>query len=88
MKDRIELVMEQFDFEKVAAIMVLLDWKWTQLKRVPTADELRETAKKLLGDAANGGGCSSTGGLCACCGGEECPELTLDFTAVSSAVYP
>ena len=84
MKDRIELVMEQFDFEKVAAIMTLLDWKWSPLKRVPTVDDLRETAKRLLEGASENGGSSSTGGLCAYCGDDE---LILDFTAVSAAVY-
>ena len=40
-------ILGKFDFEKVRAVMVLMDWKWYGT-HVPTVDELRETARHHL----------------------------------------
>lgn len=60
-------IFDNFDFEKVKAVMDKLDWKWAFLKRldpkddfkektvtaIPTLDEIKETAAKLMWDCAN-----------------------------------
>lgn len=70
-KDKIIKILDEifdnFDFEKVKAVMDKLDWKWAFLKRldpkddfkektvtaVPTLDEIKEAAAKLMWDCAN-----------------------------------
>jgi len=39
-------ILDKFDFEKVHAFMVLTNWKW--FTRIPTVEELRDTAHGLL----------------------------------------
>ena len=60
-------IVDNFDFEKVKKTMDALDWKWSDLERfdpkqdfkkvkgyfVPTLDEIKEFAAKLLWDLAN-----------------------------------
>ena len=43
-------IMEEFDFDKVQNVMDYLDWKWAG--KYVTVDMLKETAERLLRDAA------------------------------------
>lgn len=45
---QIAFIIERFDFEKVHAIMNLLDWKWGQSQSVPTIQELRQASSDLM----------------------------------------
>jgi len=52
-KDIIDEIMEEFNFGKVESVMFHLNWRWaSEYKRTPNIDELRETAERLLKDAA------------------------------------
>lgn len=46
----IDEIMEEFDFDKVQNVMDYLDWKW--VGGYVTVDMLKETAERLLRDAA------------------------------------
>lgn len=48
----IDDIMDEFNFAKVLKTMEVLDWKWAASNGVPTMDELREQAERLLRDAA------------------------------------
>lgn len=47
---KIETLLERFDFQKVHDYMLLTNWTWvnTYGQSVPTVDELRSTAIRLL----------------------------------------
>ena len=63
-KEKINSVMEQFDFEKVQSVMEDLDWKWVGTKYgVPTVDEMKHEAKRLLVDAVESKSTCATGGF-------------------------
>jgi hypothetical protein len=51
----IDEIMDEFNFAAVHTAMVALDWKWavTSNNKVPTMDELRTEAERLLRDAAD-----------------------------------
>jgi hypothetical protein len=51
----IDEIMDEFNFATVHKTMVALDWKWavTSNNKVPTMDELRTEAERLLRDAAD-----------------------------------
>jgi hypothetical protein len=51
----IDEIMDEFNFAAVHKTMVALDWKWavTSNNKVPTMDELRTEAERLLRDAAD-----------------------------------
>lgn len=44
----VPLLMETFDFGRVAKVMAALDWKYAGHPASPTVDQLRQTAKDLL----------------------------------------
>lgn len=48
---KIDKVIERFDFEKVHKTMVALNWTWRD-EGVPTIKSMKETARKLLQNAA------------------------------------
>lgn len=66
-KQVLDNVFDNFDFEKVKKTMDALNWEWAFLKRldpkddfkektvsaVPTLDEIKEAAAKLMWDCAN-----------------------------------
>ena len=57
-------VLKNFDFEKVQKIMTSLDWKWCgTLHGVPTVDEIKALAHRLLVDAIYENTTIATGGL-------------------------
>ena len=51
----IDEIMDEFNFARVHTAMAALDWKWavTSNNNVPTMDELRTEAERLLRDAAD-----------------------------------
>lgn len=51
--DQIKIIMKEFDFEKVNRAMTLLDWQWFGVGRVPTIEEIKEVANRLLNDVWN-----------------------------------
>lgn len=48
--EKISQIIDRFDFQKVHEYMVLTDWKW--FDEVPTQEDLRRTATRLLVEAA------------------------------------
>ena len=48
MKDQIQKIMNNFDFEKVHNIMKFLNWTWFPWNIVPTVDMLKQEAESLL----------------------------------------
>jgi len=52
--EMIDEIMDEFNFATVHKAMVALDWKWATSKNyIPTMDELRKEAERLLRDAAD-----------------------------------
>jgi hypothetical protein len=50
----IDEIMDEFNFATVYKTMVALDWKWASSKNyIPSMDELRAEAERLLRDAAD-----------------------------------
>lgn len=81
---KIQDIMEDFDFQKVHDVMEKLDWKWAMSKNgVPTIDEMKAEAKRLLIDACIERTCVSTGGFRAvyeeCSQGDPDPYIGLEF---------
>jgi len=78
MSELIYTVMNDFDFERVHKAMVALDWEWkSELKKVPSIEELKSTAIYLLCSALRHKNKIRTGGFSA---SFEDGELYLDFT--------
>jgi len=76
-------IMSNFDFEVVNKVMVFLDWKWGWgfEGRIPTIEELKETARRLLMDVCEPGVSHiSTGGFSA---SKFMGKITLDFNVES-----
>ena len=83
-KMKIQNIMENFDFKKVHNVMGQLDWTWASTKYgVPTIDEMKCEAKRLLIDACIEKTCVSTGGFRAvyeeCSQGDPDPYIGLEF---------
>lgn len=81
---KIQDIMEDFDFQKVHGVMEKLDWKWAMSKYgVPTIEEMKTEAKRLLIDACVERTCVSTGGFRAvyeeCSQGDPDPYIGLEF---------
>ena len=51
LRDAIDQVMDWFDFDRVAQVMKILEWKWTGIG-VPSNPELRSAARSLMTTAA------------------------------------
>lgn len=49
-RDLIDQIMDNFNFENVHKTMVLLDWKWCTCNGIPTIEELRMSARKMMID--------------------------------------
>ena len=63
-REKIRDIMEDFNFQKVHNVMKTLDWKWAMSKYgVPTIDELKHEAKRLLIEACGEKTCVATGGF-------------------------
>lgn len=82
MKEKIEKVMQGFNFEEVYQVMKLLDWQWKNtdnLGAIPGIDRLKATARMLLEEVAEDDRDFShigTGGFYAT---KEDGELSLEF---------
>lgn len=56
MKEKIENIMNQFNFPKVHFVMKELNWKWylnddengSPMKKVPTVEEIKDSAETML----------------------------------------
>jgi hypothetical protein len=52
--DLVDDILESFDFNKVRKVMWHLDWKWSSASdEIPTIEELKREAKRLLVGAAD-----------------------------------
>lgn len=72
---KIQDILEDFNFQKVHDVMERLDWKWVMTKYgVPTIDELKREAKRLLIDACVEKTCVATGGFRAVYEAGETPD--------------
>lgn len=72
---KIQDILEDFNFQKVHDVMEQLDWKWAMTKYgVPTLDELKSEAKRLLIDACIEHTCVATGGFRAVYEAGETPD--------------
>ncbi len=50
MEEKIQTILERFDFQKVRDYMILTNWTWSNQngQSVPSVEELEATAKRLL----------------------------------------
>ena len=63
-EEHIQYIIENFNFEKVHTVMELLHWTWVMSNNVPTIDELKKIAARLLNDVSkNDYDSCSTGGF-------------------------
>lgn len=44
----IDNIMDNFDFNRVAKCMEVLEWKWCDVEGIPTEPDIRKSARKLL----------------------------------------
>ena len=88
-RSKIKDILKNFDFERVHSIMKMLDWKWATVKTdngIPSVDELKAEANRLLIAAATERTQVATGGFRAVyeadgeCDGD--PYIGLEFIAV------
>ena len=68
MKDQIDYIMDNFNFERVHVAMTALDWTWVDYLdmaklSVPTVPMLRKAARRLLTSAADGQITTASGGF-------------------------
>ena len=47
-REKIDLVLDNFNFEKVHKVMVAMDWEWFSCDGVPEICDLRIKARQLL----------------------------------------
>lgn len=91
-KEKIEYIMNEFDFAKVRRVMEFLDWGWYG-EGVPNVDVMRSTARRLLGNLTGSikSLSSATGGFRAYRStgetGEEHFTLTFDLESAESTYY-
>ena len=52
-EEKIECILDTFDFERVRTAMGALQWGWYCTGMIPTVNEMRKTAKRLLDLVAN-----------------------------------
>ena len=63
-KQKIESIMRHFDFERVHKVMEFLDWHWAfTSKGVPTVEEIKVEARRILIDACEEETNIATGGF-------------------------
>jgi len=68
MKDQIDYIMDNFNFERVHVAMTALDWTWVDYSdmsklSVPTVPMLRKAARRLLNSAVDGQITTASGGF-------------------------
>ena len=83
----IEKIMREFDFALIHKVMVITDWEWAfgDTDRIPTEEEIRANAKRILDAVVSSGRGLSTGGFEAGIDKDENgnPYLYLTFTLES-----
>ena len=88
MKEVIEKVLSNFDFEKVHGVMELTNWTWVQSSgKVPSVAIMKDVARGLLADVSymDAGSTVSTGGFRATkIQDEDIEGLSLEFVLVQS----
>ena len=88
MREVIEKVLNNFDFEKVRGVMELTNWIWAQSDgKVPSVAIMKDVARGLLADVSymDAGSTVSTGGLRATKIQDESTEgLMLEFVLEQS----
>ena len=62
-QEKIDNIMDNFDFSRVAKTMAALGWDWYGLADIPTEPEIRAQARKMLGETIRAGRGQSTGGF-------------------------
>ena len=78
-QNRIQEILDNFDFDKVQSVMQHLNWTWSlgaNTRGIPEIDDLKKLAKELLEDADANGYTIGSGGFEAKKLGDE---LTLQF---------
>ncbi len=62
-KDKINYIMNNFDFVRVYSVMSHLKWKWWFVdgERIPSVKEIKAVAKRMLVSATNGCSYSTDG---------------------------
>lgn len=82
----VKRILRNFDFKKVHKVMVQLNWKW--MGELPTIDDLREQAERLLVRVINDENCLSwqTGGFIVAKRG-ECLELAFYLETSETVLY-
>lgn len=88
-RSKIQDILKNFDFERVHSIMKMLDWKWAMVNHdngIPSVDELKAEAKRLLIAAATERTQVATGGFRAVYEADgtcdDDPYIGLEFIAV------
>lgn len=78
-QERIDNIMDNFDFNQVSLVMEALNWKWGNDDSSPTQSEIRSSARQLLKDLVCEPELSglATGGFFAT--RHPCGELDLKF---------
>ena len=88
--DKIEYILDNFDWEKVRKVMEVLDWKWSTSASnemvIPSFSTLRRNAKALLIQVSEGDYDSiKTGGFAACKLPDGHLELRFEIDSIDSA---
>lgn len=52
-EDQIRIILEETNFDKINRVMTFLDWTWFSYNGVPTIEQLKTEAKRLLEDVYN-----------------------------------
>lgn len=81
-QQQIDIIMDNFDFGKVAKAMKALGWRWHGCDGVPEEPELRKEARRLLrevADAEDFTGVSTGGFVAECHHYDEGKGLSLRF---------
>lgn len=90
-REKLEELIDSFEFDKVHKVMEELDWEWANLG-VPTIDSMKNCVRGLYTSienrVVNNEHCyCSTGGFCLSYNPDEDEELRLVFEAVTDSIY-
>ena len=91
-KQKLQELIDEFDFWKVENIMEVLEWTWAGIIGYPRKDDMIEVVRNLYNSIENrilkGEYCfCATGGFKLTFNPEEDNELSLVFEAVTNSVY-
>ena len=60
-RDKIDDVMDNFNFERIHKLMVALDWCWSHVGGVPELPDIKKWARQCLKDSIKTGTCNTGG---------------------------